>query len=144
MFVKKPMNKIFVDTNMRVYAIDEDSQFYQRAQKFPLDTKFDLYTSSKNLIEFLTVVTRNPVISLSSEEAWSSVNDYINLLKGILYPTKSSFVKLKELMEKYRPVGLKIHDFEIAGISLASKIEVIATFKIKDFRDITEIKVIEL
>lgn len=137
-------DKALIDTNVLIYAIDEDSQFYERAQKFLFDPNYDLYTSSKNLIEFLTVVTRNPEIALSTEDALSSVKDYENMLKKILYPTKSSFAKFKELLEKYKPTGLKIHDYEIAGISLANKIEQIATFNAKDFKEITEIRVIDL
>lgn len=77
---------------------------------------------------------------MSTEDALSSTKDFEKILK-ILYPSKSTFTKFKELLEKYKPTGLKIHDYEIAGISLANNIEQIATFNIKDFK---EIKVIGL
>lgn len=136
-------DKALVDTNILVYAIDEDSQYYEKSHQFLFDANYQVYTTSKNLVEFLTVVTRNPNISLPIEDALSSVKDYENMLK-ILYPSKSTFTKFKELLEKYKPTGLKIHDYEIAGISLANKIEQIATFNVKDFEEITEIKVIKL
>jgi len=136
--------KALVDTNVLVYAIDENSQFYVKAQRFLFNPNYDLFTSSKNLVEFLAVVTRNPEIALSTANALSSTQDYENSLKKILYPTKSSFLKFKELFEKYKPTGLKIHDCEIASISLANNIEQIATFNVRDFEKITEINVIEL
>ena len=136
-------NKALVDTNVLVYAIDKDSQFFERSHQFLFNPNYRLYTSTKNLLEFLAVVTRNPNISLTTEDALSSVKDYERVLK-ILYPSKSTFTKLKELLEKYKPTGLKIHDYEIASISLANKIEQIATFNVKDFEGITEIKLIKL
>lgn len=135
--------KALVDTNVLVYAIDEDSRFYEKAQQFLFDSNYELYTSSKNLAELLTVVTRTAGKLLSVEEALSSVKDYEKMLR-ILYPTKSSFRKFKELLEKYKPTGLKIHDYEIASIGLAKKIEQIATFNARDFEGIAEIKVIRL
>ena len=136
-------NNALVDTNVLVYAIDEDSQFYERSHQFLFNPNYRLYNSAKNLVEFLTVVTRNPAISLSTEDALSSVKDYEGVLK-ILYPSKTTFAKFKELLEKYKLTGLKIHDYEIASISLANKIEQIATFNVKDFEGITEIKLIKL
>jgi len=43
------MSKIFIDTNILIYSIDEDSRFYSKSQAILFDSNFDLYTSSKNL-----------------------------------------------------------------------------------------------
>lgn len=50
------MNKILVDTNVLIYSIDEDSKYFDSAQKI-FSEELELYTTSKNLSEFLTVVT---------------------------------------------------------------------------------------
>jgi len=45
------------------------------------------------------------------------------------------------LLEKYRPTGLKIHDYEIISIGLVNGINQIATFNSKDFEDIEEVNI---
>ena len=140
-YVKKHMNKIFVDTNILIYSIDEDSKFYSKSQKILFNPNSQLYTSSKNLSEFLSVVTRFPTNALSIKDALIAIEDFTNIFT-ILYPTKISFSIFKELLQKYKPKGLKIHDFEIVSIVLANEINQIATFNIKDFESIEEISLI--
>lgn len=132
------MNKILVDTNVLVYAIDKDSRFYLRSRKLLFESTLELFTTSKNLIEFLTVVTRGKEIPLPTEKAMSVVKDFSRVF-AILYPTKGSFEVFEELLEKYRPTGLKIHDYEIISIGLVNGINQIATFNSKDFEDIEEV-----
>ena len=52
------MNRILIDTNVLVYSIDKDSKFNSRALELLTNTNYDLYTTSKNLSEFLVVLTR--------------------------------------------------------------------------------------
>ena len=133
------MNKLLVDTNLLVYTIDEDSIYFKEAQKILLDRSNDLYTTSKNLTEFLVVVTKIPQKSLSIREALDLVRDFTNFIT-ILYPTPSSNVLFQEMIEKYNPTGLKIHDYEIASIALNHQINRIATFNKKDFLKIKDIE----
>ena len=133
------MTKILVDTNILVYTIDEDSRFYSKSHQL-LDSNFDLFTTSKNLSEFLAVVTRGKPISLSIENALAVVKDFSDVFT-ILYPTESSFVVFKELLQKYKPTGLKVHDFEIVSIGLDNGINQIATADSKDFEGIKEINI---
>ena len=133
------MSKLLVDTNLLVYTIDEDSIYFKEAQKILLDRSNDLYTTSKNLTEFLVVVTKIPQKSLSIREALDLVRDFTNFIT-ILYPTPSSNVLFQEMIEKYNPTGLKIHDYEIASIALNHQINRIATFNKKDFLKIKEIE----
>ena len=50
----------------------------------------------------------------------------------------------QNLISKYNPRGLWIHDVEIASIGLAHGISTIATNNIADFKRIAEIEVIEI
>jgi len=52
------MNKLLLDTNVLVYSIDEDSRFFQRARKVFEYSDKALLTTTKNLAEFLSVVTK--------------------------------------------------------------------------------------
>jgi len=135
------MNKIFVDTNILIYSIDEDSKFYSKSQEILFNSNSQLFTSSKNLSEFLSVVTRSPTNALLIEDALTAIEDFSNIFT-ILYPTKISFSVFKKMLQKYKPKGLKIHDFEIVSIVLANEINQIATFNIKDFESIEEISLI--
>jgi len=99
-------NNALVDTNVLVYAIDEDSQFYERSHQFLFNPNYRLYNSAKNLVEFLTVVTRNPAISLSTEDALSSVKDYEGVLK-ILYPSKQLLPNLRNYWKNTNQPVLK-------------------------------------
>ena len=132
------MNKILVDTNVLIYSIDEDSKYFDSAQKI-FSEELELYTTSKNLSEFLTVVTRFSQNSLSLKEALLVIEDFINTIT-ILYPTKETFLVFRDLLKKYQPVGLQIHDYEILSIGLANQIDTVATFNEKDFKKVKEAK----
>ena len=136
------MSKIVVDTNILVYAIDEDSRFFTKSHDLLNDIKYEHFTTSKNISEFLAVVTRGKH-SIPINDALSVVNDIKSSL-NILFPTSNSFLIFEELLSKYNPTGLKIHDFEIASIGLSNQISQIATFNIKDFIQINEINLITL
>ncbi len=53
------MNKLLVDTNVLIYGIDQDSQFFARARAILENSYYHLVTTSKNLSEFLAVATRS-------------------------------------------------------------------------------------
>ncbi|MGM0453816.1 MAG: type II toxin-antitoxin system VapC family toxin [Thermodesulfobacteriota bacterium] len=137
------MNSILVDTNVLIYATDEDSTFFEPAQSLISRSDLDLYTTSKNLTEFLSVVTRHPRNRISVSDAITVIDDFYDIFQ-ILYPTKKSYGILLTLLNQYRPAGLKIHDFEIAGIGLANGIKHIATFNEKDFNTIAEVEMLPL
>lgn len=44
------------------------------------------------------------------------------------------------LIKQYQPIGLQIHDFEVASIGLSCGIDRIATMNEKDFKKIAEIE----
>ena len=137
------MNDLLLDTNILVYAIDEDSQFFSKARTLLDKTNQQLYTTSKNLTEFLAVTTRGQNAPLSVHEALTVVDDYITSL-NILFPNTQSLSILRELISKYHPTGLKMHDFDIISIALAHKVSQIATFDIRGFRQVEEIEVISV
>ncbi len=136
------MNKLLVDTNVLIYSIDEDSKYFKSAQKI-FSEELELYTTSKNLSEFLSVVTRFPQKSLSLKEALLVVDDFMKTMT-ILYPTKETFFVFRDLIKRYQPVGLQIHDYEILSIGLANQVDTVATFNEKDFIKVKEAKLYTL
>ena len=136
------MNRILVDTNVLIYAIDEDSKYNSRTKKLLTNPKYNFYTTSKNLAEFIVVLTKAIAVPLTVKE---SVDLLESLTENfiILYTSKNTYRQFRKLLIKYKPRGLKIHDFEIAGIALENGINKIATINVKDFKDIDELDLID-
>jgi predicted nucleic acid-binding protein len=137
------MNNVLIDTNLLLYAIDEDSKYFNSVQELLNDGSLKLYITSKNISEFLSVITRMPNSDISVKEALSLIEEFRNAFT-ILYPTQKSYLIFIELLKKYSPRGLKIHDYEIVSIALSNKIKSIATFNQKDFSGIKEIELISI
>ncbi len=136
------MNKLLIDTNILVYAIDKDSKYNSRAIELLNDPKYDLYTTSKNLSEFFVVLTKGKEVIVTINQ---SIEILENLLQNfiILYPSEKTYLKFRELLLRYNPKGLLIHDFEIACIALENEIDQVATINTKDFINIAEITLID-
>jgi predicted nucleic acid-binding protein len=62
----------------------------------------------------------------------------------IVYPTQESMAIFLDLMNRYQPKGLKVHDLEIISIGLANGVSEIATFNTKDFKSVKEISLTEI
>jgi predicted nucleic acid-binding protein len=131
------MSKVLLDTNVLIYSIDEGSKYFIKAHSI-FSEQQELYTTSKNLSEFLSVITRIPN-PLSLKDALLVIEDFSNVMT-ILYPNDESFLLFKHLLLKYQPTGLQIHDYEILSIGLANQVNTIATFNEKDFNKVKEIK----
>ena len=71
------------------------------------------------------------------------MEDFINVMT-IYYPTKESFLTFQNLVRKYKPIGLQIHDYEIVSIGLTNQITTIVTFNEKDFKKIKEIELYKI
>jgi len=88
-------------------------------------------------------LTRNSEIEIDSCEALEILDDILWNLK-ILYPNSTTFQKFNELICKYHPKGLWIHDIEIASIAISYGVYKVATRNIDDFKRIKEIEVVTL
>ncbi|MCI0473060.1 MAG: hypothetical protein L0Y76_05685, partial [Ignavibacteria bacterium] len=97
----------------------------------------------KNLSEFLAVITRKSKTQLGIKDALSILKLFLKILY-VLYPTPDSFTLFQQLLTKCHPVGLRVHDFEIASIALANKIHRFATFNEKDFYNIKSLELVSV
>ena len=137
------MSRTLLDTNIFVYAIDEDSAFFQRARAIIESTDKTLMTSSKNLAEFLTVVTKSSAYNLDPRLALEIMQEIMQGVE-VLFPNEQSFQVFRSLVHQYQPKGFKIHDFEIISIALANDCSEIATFNESDFKSVKEISLISI
>lgn len=135
-------NKVLLDTNILVYAVDESSDFHIRSWEILNNNNYQFYLSPKNISEFISVVTRSTKPMLSVESAVEII-DTARKNYSVLYPNNSSLDILSNLLKKYKAKGLRVYDLEIISVALANNIETIATFNYKDFDRITEIKTIQ-
>lgn len=125
------MNKILLDTNILVYSKDSRSVFHSKAQEL-LATQNDFFVTSKNLSEYYAVVTKGLHPIVNSTQALEDVKEFSEAFT-VLYPSSVSWRLLFSWLERYKPTGLKIHDFEIASIGKAAGVDRIATLNEKDF-----------
>ncbi len=134
------MNKVFVDTNVLVYAYDANSIFHVQANSFLLNTSFDFYVSSKNISEFFAVLTK------MNEPVANIFQFYQDIRRNttLLFPDNTSIVVFETLVKKYQPKGNRIFDIEIISIAIANGISEIVTVNTKDFLGISEISVLSL
>lgn len=137
------MSRLLVDTNILVYGIDQDSRYYKESRDILDHSDDQLVTTSKNLLEFLSVVTRVSAYNLNTALALEILDDILQSI-DIIYPNQESLAIFLKLMENYEPRGLKVHDLEIISIGLSADIHQVATFNEKDFRDISEINLLEI
>jgi len=137
------MSNMLVDTNILVYGIDQDSQFFSTAREILESTDSQLFTTSKNLSEFLTVVTRSSGYDLNTDLALEILEEIIAGI-GSLYPNHESQAVFLELVGRYKPSGLKVNDFEIINIGVAHEVDMIATLSTKDFEPVKEISLLDL
>ena len=135
------MSKILIDTNVLIYSIDEDSKYFGKVHEFLSQPDIELFITSKNIQEFLSVMTRIPKSPITIESALLVVEDFNKIFK-VLYPTEKSQALLLKLLQKCHPYGLQIHDFEIISIAMANSITTLATFNKKDFEKVKEIELI--
>ena len=107
------------------------------------DTTVRFFVTSKNISEFLVVLTRDDDINISTAKCLEILNDLLADME-ILYPNSMTIKVFYELVRKYNPRGLWIHDIEIASISIAHGISKIATMNISDFERIDEIEILPI
>jgi len=64
------MSNVLLDTNILLYAIDEESKYFKSVQNFLNDDSMKFFITSKNISEFLSVITRIPNSGISINEAY--------------------------------------------------------------------------
>jgi predicted nucleic acid-binding protein len=132
------MNKVVVDTNILIYALDESSTFHVKASAILQDENNLLFTTSKNISEYFAACSKLGV------DASKILGFYEDLTQNIifLFPNEHSLQHFQVLLKKYKPKGNRVYDIEIVSIMLANNIKRVATFNIDDFKNIEEVEII--
>jgi predicted nucleic acid-binding protein len=133
------MTKLLIDTNVLIYAMDENSPFNTSAALMLQNPNLSLHITTKNISEFFSVCTKLNVPQASAFKFYYDLKNNAT----VLFPDTDSLRLLEVLLEKYNPKGNRVFDMEIVSIMLANGINKIATFNTKDFVDIDEIELLE-
>lgn len=134
------MNKVGVDTNVFVYTLDNSSPHHVKCDSFLKDTENELFTTTKNISEYIAVCTKIGV----SREKMNGMFDEIKNNVTILYPTEDSLKTFEQLNEKHQPKGNRVYDVEIVSVLTTNNVNKIATVNLDDFKNISEIELIDL
>ena len=129
---------IVIDTNILVYYYKNDTDFYKVSASILENKEYNLFITTKSISEFFAVLTKYKI-------AWEKILIIFKDLQKnvtILYPNNKSLNKLTKVCEKYKPHRNQVFDMEIVSIMLAHKLDTIATFNHKDFKNIKEIHVL--
>jgi predicted nucleic acid-binding protein len=132
------MNKVVLDTNVLIYALDESSIFHLRASEILQDENNLLFTTSKNISEYFAVCSK---LGVDSNKFLGFYEDLTHNLT-FLFPNEYSLQHFEMLLQKYKPKGNRVYDVEIFSIMLANNIKYVATFNVEDFKNISEVEII--
>ncbi len=78
------MANVLVDTNILLYAIDEDSKNFSDVEKILNDSTINLFTTSKNISEFLSVITRIPKNAFPINEALQIIEEFNSIFYSFI------------------------------------------------------------
>lgn len=130
------MTDVLLDTNIFIYAYDRTAVHHTRSAFVFADPNNRLFTTSKNVAECVSVMTKLNFPQADIEQVLSDTLTNIN----ILYSSDSSLRIFEQLFKTYKPRGNKVYDLEVASVALANNITQIATFNTSDFQYIAGIQ----
>ena len=140
-------DNIFIDTNVLIYLINENSSFHTSALKIfnNLINTSQLWISRQIIREYFAVTSKTGFVEypLSSSEI---IYD-IKIFETIFDITDENFnttTHLLELIEKYDISGVKIHDTNIVASMIQYGISHLFTYNITDFNIFDEIALIDI
>lgn len=135
--------RIFLDTNVLVYAHDASSQHHTISADLltaVFTGQFQAVIAEQNLLELYRILT-NPVAmkgkSLSASQVKNLIEDtYLGGQFQIIYPTQAVLHQVLELAVQKNITSAKIFDLRLAAIALSAQVKFLITFNIKDFTGI--------
>lgn len=138
--------KIFVDTNLFVYAVDALSPFHRAAGAFfdsiPEEHLEPRY-SSQILVEFYSAVTKRAARPLTAAVAAGETLRILHAPEFVKLPVDDVALKLTlALASKHGLRGVEIFDAQIVGTMLSHGVESLYTVNVRDFTRFEEIRAV--
>jgi predicted nucleic acid-binding protein len=141
--------RIFLDTNILVYAHDSSSQYHTDSANLltmVFENLLKGVIAEQNLIELYRILT-NPLAmrgrSLSASQAKQLIQStYLTENFELVYPTKETIQKTLELAVQKNIISAKIFDLRLAAVALSTPINYFVTYNIRDFMEIDDLTVL--
>jgi len=95
------MNKVLVDTNILIYALDDKSEFHSSALAVLQHKDYRIYICTKNISEFFAVCTK---LKYTQGAIFDFYED-VKTSTDILYPDSNSLRLFESLLMRYQPRG---------------------------------------
>lgn len=132
------VSRVFIDTNVLVYANLAQSPFHSQAvlRLRELEKSGCVLTASRQVLrEYLAVMSR-PDVFTDAIPLSSLITDIQNFETGLLILDDTELVtgKLLELIERLSVTGKQIHDANITATMLVHDIPTLLTHNTKDFK----------
>lgn len=140
---------VLVDTNILVYAHNQDSLFHSQALHLihlVLAGEIKGILTEQNLLEFYAIITdpRRVTNPLATTEALKLINNYLNSPFEIILPTKDSMEIILSLCKQKKICGSQIFDAFLVATMLSNQVKTIITLNVKDFMHFIQIEIIDL
>lgn len=140
---------LLLDSNVLVYAHNEDSSFHSQAIKLIAKiSKGEIFgvLSSQNLLEFYSVITdkrrlENPITPKLASEL---INEYLSSPFEIIYPDSNTNKIIAELLKKNGFKDGQIFNVFLIATMLSNGIRHIVTANVADFKKFDGISVLDL
>ena len=142
------MTACLFDSNILVYANNEDSPFHGPCKKLveeAINGSFPAYIAHQNLLELYAVVTdkRRVESPLTPEEARILINFYLTAESvSVLYPSSTTFSILCKLIADHTPLSHGIFDLVLVALMIENNIKTIHTANTRHFCNFKEITAI--
>ena len=137
------MEKLFIDTNILIYATDAGSPFQQAAlqslEKY--DAEYTLCISSQVLREYAAASKAAGVLNI--EEITDNIAGFASEM-NMLWDSERTLADFLMLLKTYDPPRKDIYDCNITATMTANGVQSILTHNGRDFMRYKEISVIPL
>ena len=130
--------KLVLDTNILVYGINEESEYFDKIRKVLDDNRYSFYVTTKTISEFVSVLSKLKKYDIIETELPTILNRF-----KILFPSMKSILIFRKLIEKYKPIGNRVFDIEIVSVMLSKKLKDLFSFNRTDFESIEEIELMD-
>ncbi|MEK7255900.1 MAG: type II toxin-antitoxin system VapC family toxin [Bacteroidota bacterium] len=134
------MTNVLLDTNILIYALDDNSIFHQKASEILQRDDLNLFVATKNISEYFAVCSK---LGIDRPKVYGFYED-LQLNVSFLFPSEESLLHFETLIKKYEPKGNRVFDLEIVSVMLANNLVKIATFNIGDFKDVDEVEIFSI
>ena len=124
---------MLIDTNILVYAINDDSPKNKTAQLFLQEHINSLTVAHQNIFEALRVLTHPKFTKpMKPNEAQEAIWTIVDACK-VIYPNNKTHYLALEIIKENNLFGNQIFDAYLAATVISNNITTIATDNVKDF-----------